>query len=121
MKKNTVVIFEDQKIKIPFDIIVDPKKANELEEVTNWASGQKCKIPKFAVAVYDVIKGSELFYNNGQFQMATIINQGRYWFQKYFIKEYYTLLDQIMNLETLVFNLFFILVVVIGLTLFGIL
>ena len=34
MKKNTVVIFEDQKIKIPFDIIVDPKKANELETVT---------------------------------------------------------------------------------------
>ena len=93
MKKNTVVIFEDQKIKIPFDIIVDPKKANELETVTNWASGQKAIIPKFAVAVYDVIKGSELFYNNGQFQMATIINQGRYWFQKYFIKEYYTLLD----------------------------
>ena len=29
MKKNTIVIFEDQKIKIPFDIIVDPKKANE--------------------------------------------------------------------------------------------
>ena len=121
MKKNTVVIFEDKKIKIPFDIIVDPKKANELETVTNWASGQKAIIPKFAVAVYDVIKGSELFYNNGQLQMATIINQGRYWFQKYFIKEYYTLLDQAMDFETLVFNLFFILVVIIGLTLLGIL
>ena len=93
MKKNTIVIFEDKKIKIPFDIIVDPKTANELETVTNIASGQKAIIPKFAVAVYDVIKGSELFYNNGNFKMATIINKGRVWFQKYFIKEYYTLLD----------------------------
>ena len=89
MKKNTIVIFEDKEIKIPFDIIVDPKTANELETVTNIASGKKAIIPKFAVAVYDVIKGSELFYNNGNFKMAKIINKGRYWFQKYFIKEYY--------------------------------
>ena len=93
MKKNTVITFENKEIKIPFDIIVDPKTASELETVTNIVSGQKAVIPKFAVAVYDVIKGSELFYNNGQFQMAKIINQGRYWFQKHFINEYYTLLD----------------------------
>ena len=93
MQKNTVITFENKEIKIPFDIIVDPKTASELETVTNIASGQKAVIPKFAVAVYDVIKGSELFYNNGQFQMAKIINQGRYWFQKHFINEYYTLLD----------------------------
>tara|TARA_R100001443_G_C3288841_1_gene162298 strand:+ start:117 stop:398 length:282 start_codon:yes stop_codon:yes gene_type:complete len=93
MKKNTVITFENTKIKIPFDIIVDPNTASELETVTNIASGQKAVIPKFAVAVYDVIKGSELFYNNGQLQMAKIINQGRYWFQKYFINEYYVLLD----------------------------
>ena len=93
MKKNTVITFENTKIKIPFDILVDPKTASELKTVTNIASGQKAVIPKFAVAVYDVIKGSELFYNNGQLQMAKTINQGRYWFQKYFINEYYVLLD----------------------------
>tara|TARA_R100001015_G_C4531081_1_gene97483 strand:+ start:193 stop:474 length:282 start_codon:yes stop_codon:yes gene_type:complete len=93
MKKNTVITFENKEIKIPFDIIVDPKTASELKTVTNIATGKKAVIPKFAVAVYDVIKGSELFYNNGQFQMAKIINQGRYWFQKHFINEYYVLLD----------------------------
>ena len=93
MKKNTIVIFEDKEIKIPFDISVDPKTANELETITNDVSGKKAIIPKFAVAVYDMIKGSEIFYNNGNFKMATIINKGRVWFQKYFIKEYYTLLD----------------------------
>ena len=93
MKKNTVITFENKEIKIPFDIIVDPKTACELETITNIATGKKAVIPKFASAVYAVIKGSELFYNNGQFQMAKIINQGRYWFQKHFVNEYYTLLD----------------------------
>ena len=35
MKKNKVIIFEGKKIKIPFDIYVDPAKAFELETVSN--------------------------------------------------------------------------------------
>ena len=93
MKKNEVITFEGKKIKIPFDIYVDPKKSTELETMTNPFSGAKAIIPVFAVAVYDVIKGSELLYNSGDFSAAKTMNRGREFFQKYFTNEYYTLLD----------------------------
>ncbi len=97
MNKNTIVNFEGKKIKIPFDIYVDPKKANELETVANPFTGKKATLPKFAVAVYDVIKGSEVLLNNNHQPLAAEIersfNKGREFFQKYFTDEYYTLLD----------------------------
>ena len=100
MKKNTIVTFKNKKIKIPFDILVDPKTAHELETIKNPFSKQKAAIPKFAVAVYDVIKGAEVLYNQGQLSSgykflsnAAVMNKGRYWFQKYFIDAYGVLLD----------------------------
>ena len=63
MNKNTIVNFEGKKIKIPFDISVDPAKALELETVANPFNGEKAVLPGFAVAVYDVIKGSEVLLN----------------------------------------------------------
>ena len=59
----------------------------------NPFSGKKAIIPKFATAVYDVIKGSELLYDAGDFTAAKTMNKGREFFQKYFTNEYYTLLD----------------------------
>jgi hypothetical protein len=93
MKKNTIVDFEGKKIKIPFDIYVNPKTAKELDTVENPFSGEKAIIPKFATAVLDVIKGSELLYDAGDFSAAKTMNRGREFFQKYFTNEYYTLLD----------------------------
>ena len=97
MKKNEVIEFKGKKIKIPFDIYVDPVKAFELETVSNPFSGMKAIIPVFAVAVLDVIKGCELMYHNGDInsEAKTIrtMNKGREFFQKYFTDEYYTLLD----------------------------
>ena len=93
MKKNEVIEFKGKKIKIPFDIYVEPGKALELETVANPFSGLKAIIPKFAVAVYDVIKGSEELYNAGILDAAKPMNKGREFFQKYFTNEYYTLLD----------------------------
>ena len=87
MKKNEIVNFEGKKIKIPFDIYVNPKTAKELDTVENPFTGKKAIIPKFATAVYDVIKGS------GDFSAAKTMNKGRVFFQKYFTNEYYTLLD----------------------------
>ena len=48
---------------------------------------QSCKLPAFAVAIYDTIIGCEATedYNNMQ--------KGLTWFQQYFTDEYYTLLD----------------------------
>tara|TARA_R100000306_G_scaffold15557_1_gene19998 strand:+ start:286 stop:567 length:282 start_codon:yes stop_codon:yes gene_type:complete len=93
MNKNTIIVYEGKKIKIPFDIMVDPKTATELETITNPFSKKKAVIPKFAVAVYDVIKGAEELYNQGALRNASIMNKGRYWFQKYFIHDYAVLLD----------------------------
>tara|TARA_Y100000114_G_C11665006_1_gene280942 strand:- start:22 stop:312 length:291 start_codon:yes stop_codon:yes gene_type:complete len=96
MKKNKIIEFEGKKIKIPFDIYVDPAKAFELETVANPYSGMKAIIPAFAVAVLDVIKGCELVYHQdikSQAQAARTMNKGREFFQKYFTAEYYTLLD----------------------------
>ena len=93
MKKNKVITFEGKKIKIPFDIYIDPAKAFELETVSNPFSGMKAIIPAFAVAVLDVIKGSEMLYNAGDLTAARTMNKGREFFQKYFTAEYYTLLD----------------------------
>ena len=96
MKKNKIIEFEGKKIKIPFDIYVDPAKAFELETVANPYSGMKAIIPAFAVAVLDVIKGCELVYHQdikSQAQAARTMNRGREFFQKYFTAEYYTLLD----------------------------
>ena len=48
---------------------------------------QSCKLPAFAVAIYDTVIGAERTEGYG------LMNKGREWFQKNFIDEYYTLLD----------------------------
>ena len=48
---------------------------------------QSAKLPAFAVAIYDTIIGSEMSEDYDTMQ------KGLTWFQKNFIKQYYTLLD----------------------------
>ena len=75
-------------MKLPFKIMMtDPKSKHALETVTNPYSGQSCQLPRYAVAVYDVIKGAELLEDGKTMQ------KGITWFQKYFTDQYYTLLD----------------------------
>ena len=56
-------------------------------EVQNPFSGETCVLTPEAVAVYDTIKGAEIF---GQYQT---VRKGLEWFRKYFPAEYYVLLD----------------------------
>ena len=67
--------------------MTDPKSKHALEKVTNPYSGESCELPRYAVAVYDVIKGAELLEDGKTMQ------KGIAWFQKYFTDQYYTLLD----------------------------
>ena len=72
------------KRKLPFEcMILD----TEPVEVSNPFSGESCMLEPDAVAVYDTIKGCELFgdYNK--------VQQGLAWFAKYFPREYMILLD----------------------------
>ena len=55
--------------------------------ITNPYSNDSAKLPAFAVAIYDAIKGAE------QTEDYDIVRQGINWFQKNFVKQYYTLLD----------------------------
>ena len=75
-------------MKLPFKIMMtDPKSKHELETVTNPYSGESCQLPRYAVAVYDVIKGAEMLEDGKTMQ------KGLTWFQKYFTDQYYMLLD----------------------------
>jgi hypothetical protein len=57
------------------------------ETITNPFTNQSCKLPPNAVAVYDSIKGAEMF------GMYPIVRKGLDWFRKHFAKEYMILLD----------------------------
>jgi len=75
-------------MKLPFKIMLsDPKSKNAMEEVTNEYSGETCKLPRYAVAVYNVIKGAELTED------YKTMRKGLDWFQKNFTDQYYVLLD----------------------------
>ena len=56
-------------------------------EVTNQFSGESVTLPPDAIAVYDWIKGSELF------KQYDDVDRGLRWFKKYEPTAYYVLLD----------------------------
>jgi hypothetical protein len=62
---------------------------NPTKELTiqNPYSNDSVKLPAFAVAIYDTIKGAEMTED------YDIVQQGISWFQKNFTKEYMVLLD----------------------------
>jgi hypothetical protein len=57
------------------------------DTVKNRFGGESCTLPAFAIAVYDVIIGSEML---GDYKT---VRQGLDWFSRHFTKEYYVLLD----------------------------
>ena len=61
---------------------------------------QSCKLPAFAVAIYDTIMGSQQIASNydqthgdGSSPLWKTVRKGLDWFRKYFAKEYMVLLD----------------------------
>jgi len=83
-------------IKYKNKTITIPKPLNEcdfgknpLEEISvaNRFSGEKTILPNFAVAVYDVIMGSEVIQDDKTMRI------GLDWFMKNFPNEYMVLLD----------------------------
>ena len=73
---------------LPFKIMItDPASKHAMEEVKNPFSGESCQLPRYAVAVYDVIKGAELLED------GKTMRKGLTWFQTYFPDQYYLLSD----------------------------
>ena len=85
---NTIT-YNDKTYKIPkpFNECFFGKEPTKEMTLTNRFSGETATVPAFAVAIYDTIIGAE------QTQNYDLMQKGLTWFQKNFIKQYYTLLD----------------------------
>ena len=83
------ITYNDKTYKIPkpFNECYFGKEPTKEITLSNRFSGETATVPAFAVAIYDTIKGAE------HTQDYTLMQKGLTWFQKNFIKQYYTLLD----------------------------
>ena len=91
--------YNNKTIKLPF-AGADYSDPLEMETITNPMSGQSIAMPKFAVAVYDVIMGTQFMataydekHGWGTSPEWNTVRKGLDWFRKYFAKEYMVLLD----------------------------
>ena len=80
------IVYKNKPIYLPFQVSL-PEDPTAEEIVKNRFGGESCTLPAFAVAVYDVIIGSEMF------QDWKSQRKGLDWFIKYFPKQYMVLLD----------------------------
>ena len=91
--------YNNKTIKLPF-AGADYSDPLTMETITNPMSGQSIAMPKFAVAVYDVIMGTQFMataydekHGWGSSPEWNTVRKGLDWFRKYFAKEYMVLLD----------------------------
>ena len=78
--------YKNKEYKLPFDVEL-PEDPTTEEVVKNRFGGESCILPAFAVAVYDVIIGSEML------KQWDDVHKGLNWFSRNFTKEYMVLLD----------------------------
>ena len=86
MKVRQTVEYNGERYTLPF-LVAKESLSTEVDTVRNRFGGESCTLPAFAIAVYDVIIGSEMF---GDYKT---VRQGLDWFSKHFTKEYMVLLD----------------------------
>ncbi len=94
------ITYNKKTIKLPFpdaDYSSDPLG---METVKNPFSGESIAMPRFAIAVYDVIMGSNQLAEMhdkrngvGTSPLWKDVRKGLDWFRQYFAKEYMVLLD----------------------------
>ena len=86
MKVKQSVEYEGKRIPLPF-LIAKETLNTDMTKVRNRFNGDETELPEFAVAVYDVIMGSEML------QDWKTHRKGLDFFIKYFPKQYMVLLD----------------------------
>ena len=93
--------YNNKTIKLPFNG-VDYGGDDALEQVTvaNRFTGQETSMPRFAVAVYDVITGSEMIASQednhlgmGASKQWDNVRKGLDWFKQHFAAQYMVVLD----------------------------
>jgi len=81
------VQYNNKTIKLPFNGADYSDEPLEEVSIANRFNGESVMLPRFAVAVYDVIIGSEML------QQWQDVRKGLDWFSKHFPKQYMVLLD----------------------------
>ena len=81
-----LIKYNNKEYKLPFAVSL-PEDPTAMETVRNRFGGESCSLPAFAIAVYDVIIGSEML---GDYKT---VRQGLDWFSRNFTKQYMVLLD----------------------------
>ena len=82
-----VINYEGKQYRIPFNVDLTLDSPDKPIDVQNRFSGATASLPWFAVAVFDLIIGSE------QLEDYDTMQKGLSWFRKYFPNEYMTILD----------------------------
>ena len=92
--------YNNKEYKLPFEDADYGDNPLEMENVSNPFTGETIAMPGFAIAVYDVIMGSQqmasihdLQHGDGSSPVWNDVRKGLDWFRKYFAKEYMVLLD----------------------------
>ena len=86
MKIKQSVEYEGKRIPLPF-LIAKETLNTDMTKVSNRFNGDETELPEFAIAVYDVIMGSEMLQDD------KTMRKGLDFFIKYFPKQYMVLLD----------------------------
>ena len=86
MKVKQSVEYNGKRYTLPF-LVAKESLSTEEDTVRNRFGGESCTLPAFAIAVYDVIIGSEML---GDYKT---VRQGLDWFSRNFTDQYMVLLD----------------------------
>ena len=79
--------YKGKKVKVPFEDADYNLDGEKDVEIANRFGGEKCTMPGYAAAVYDVILGAE------HFKDWDTHRKGLDWFSRNFPKQYMVLLD----------------------------
>ena len=81
------IIYKGKKVKVPFEDANYTLDGDKDVVLKNRFGGEKCTVPGYAAAVYDVIIGAEAMHK------YDLVQKGCDWFSRNFPKQYMVLLD----------------------------
>ena len=82
-----VINYKGKKIKVPFEDANYNLDGEKDVVLANRFGGEKCTVPGYAAAVYDVIQGAQVTHD------YDLVQKGCDWFSRNFPKQYMVLLD----------------------------
>ena len=81
------IIYKGKKVKVPFEDANYNLDGEKDVTIENRFGGEKCTVPGYAAAVYDVIIGAQAT------NRYDLVEKGSDWFSRNFPKQYMVLLD----------------------------